>query len=93
MKKEIHKKDLLHLIRSVIHFCDENEAFTLKNMFEGIKIEDIQKNEELKEKIKIIITFVYYYCRNELGCFLKREPMDINDVQMWIAELNSSCHK
>lgn len=88
-----NKKDLMHLIRSVIHFCDENEAFRLKNMFEGIKVEDIQKNDELKEKLKVIITFVYYYCRNELGCFLKREPMDINDVQMWISDLNSSCHK
>jgi hypothetical protein len=88
-----NKKDLLHLIRSVIHFCDDNEGFTLKNMFEGIKIEDIQKNDELKEKLKVIITFIYYYCREELGCFHKRDPMNINDVQTWISELNSSGHK
>lgn len=84
-----NKDELFHLIRSIIDFNDVNQNFELTNPFEDKSIQDIHGNEKLKEKLKVIISFIYFYCRNELGCFRKRDMMSTSDLQTWIANLTS----
>lgn len=84
-----NKDDIIHLVRSLVHYSDTNENFTLTNDFEGITLNDIKTNDTLRTKMKTIVTFVYYYCRNELGIFRERPPMSINDLQSWLSEESS----
>ena len=84
-----NKQDILHLIRSVIEYADKNEQFQLKNHFEGINVEDIKQSDTLREKMKDIISFIYFYCRNELGFFQERPQIPISDLQSWLSNLNS----
>jgi len=84
-----NKADIMHLIRSVILYNDTNENFTLKNHFEGIDIKTIQSDDKLREKMKNIVSFIYYYCRDEIGVFKQREPISISDLQSWLSEDNS----
>lgn len=86
---ETNKDDIFHLIRSVIAYSDTNENFSLKNEFEDITVEQIKNSDELREKMKSIISFIYYYCRNELGFFQHRPPISISDLQSWLSTLNS----
>ena len=85
-----NKKDIVHLIRSIVAYADNNEQFHLKNEFENITVEDIQTNDDLRSKMKIIISFIYFYCREEMGMFPQRAPMPVDDLQSWIVELNDS---
>ena len=86
---EGNKDDIFHLIRSVIAYSDKNENFDLKNDFENITVEQIQNSDELREKMKTVISFIYYYCRGELGFFQERPPISISDLQLWLSALNS----
>jgi hypothetical protein len=84
-----NKEDIFHLIRSVITYSDNNENFQLANEFEHVSIDDIQNNDELRKKMKSIISFIYFYCRGELGFFKQRSPIPISDLQSWLSNLNS----
>jgi len=84
-----NKEAILHLIRSIIFYNDTNENFSLKNYFENVSTADIQNNDALREKLKIVVSFIYYYCRNELGFFKQRDPLSISDLQLWLSEANS----
>lgn len=84
-----NKEDIFHLIRSVIAYSDTNENFQLTNEFEHVSIDDIQNNDELRKKMKSIISFIYFYCRGELGFFKQRSPIPISDLQSWLSNLNS----
>ncbi len=86
---ESNKDDIFHLIRSVISYSDKNENFSLKNEFENITVDQIQNSDELREKLKSIISFIYYYCRGELGFFQERPPISISDLQLWLSNPNS----
>jgi hypothetical protein len=88
-ESEGNKDDIFHLIRSVIAYSDKNENFDLKNDFENITVEQIQNSDELREKMKTVISFIYYYCRGELGFFQERPPISISDLQSWLSALNS----
>lgn len=85
-----NKKNIFHLIRSIVAYADKNEQFRLKNEFENITVDDIQTNDDLRTKMKTIISFIYFYCREEMGMFPQRPPMTIDDLQSWIADLNES---
>mgnify|MGYP001361539768 CR=1 FL=1 len=85
-QKNDNKEDILHLIRSIIFYNDTNENFSLKNYFENVSVGDIKNNDTLREKLKIVVSFIYYYCRNELGFFKHRDPMSISDLQLWLSE-------
>lgn len=84
-----NKDDLFHLIRSVISYADKNENFKLTDDFENLSIEDIKQNDILREKLKMIISFIYFYCRNELGFFQERPEIPISDLQSWLSGLNA----
>jgi len=62
------KKETMLLIRSIIKYADKNNNYSIKDPFEGLKkIQDIKKNKELLQHLKVISGFVYHYCRSELG--------------------------
>lgn len=82
-----NKEELMHLIRSVIHYSDSNEAFHLKNEFENISVSSMKDTQ--CTKMKTIISFIYHYCRNELGIYRERPPMSITDLQSWLVEDSS----
>jgi len=61
------KKEIVQLIRSMIKLTDDS-SFILKDPFEGIQsIEELKSKEELIEKFKTIISFIYHYARAELN--------------------------
>jgi len=82
-----NKDELMHLIRSVIYYSDSNEAFDLKNEFENITVKNMKDIQ--RTKMKNIISFIYHYCRDELGIYRERPPMSITDLQSWLAEDSS----
>ena len=84
-----NKEQLFHLIRSIIDFNDTNQNFELTNPFEDKTIEQVHGDERLKEKLKIVISFIYFYCRDEVGCFRRRDMMPSSELQTWIANLQS----
>jgi len=84
-----NKDGIMHLIRSVIAYSDKNENFTLFNEFENVTMEEIQNSDELRQKMKTIISFIYYYCRGELGFFQERPKIPISDLQSWFANTSS----
>jgi len=88
-QKHSNKDDIIHLIRSVILYADKNENFGLKNEFENLSVEDIQSSDTFREKMKTIISFIYFYCRGELGFFQERPTLPISDLQSWLSNLNS----
>ena len=84
-----NKEEILHLIRSVINYSDKNVNFQLNNEFENVTVNAIQNNDELRKKMKSIVSFIYFYCRGELGFFKERAPIPISDLQLWLSNLNS----
>lgn len=83
------KQSVLLLIRSLIDFADTNSDFNLVDPFRNIQNEDQMKNEECVEKIKLITSFVYHFCRSELGCGSSGR-MPISSLQSWTECLNST---
>lgn len=82
------KQSVLILIRSLIDFADNNSDFNLVDPFQNIQNEDQMKNEESIEKIKLITSFVYHFCRSELGCG-SNGRMPISSLQSWTECLNN----
>jgi len=69
------KKEIVHLIRSVIALTDSS-SFILSDPFESVEnIDDLIKKDGLSEKFKVIISFIFHYCRQELGLHVNSEPM------------------
>lgn len=82
------KKEIMMLIRNIIEFTDRNDSFLLKDPFEHIRnIEDIKNNEQLMCKLKTVISFIYHFCRAELGCFTRQDIKASRILQSWIGEL------
>ena len=84
------KKDILLLIRSIIKFSDQNENYVLKDPFADItEIEEIFKNKEYLTTMKIIINFIYNYCRSELGIVNDKHVHSELKATEWILKLSS----
>jgi hypothetical protein len=61
------KKEIVQLIRSIITVTD-NSAFTLQDPFEDVQsIQELKTKEQLQEKFKTIVSFLYHYARAELN--------------------------
>lgn len=85
------KQEIMMLIRNVIEFTDNNDSFILKDPFELIgSIEEIKSNEQLMCKLKTVISFIYHFCRAELGCFTRQDTKTSRILQSWIGELNET---
>ena len=84
------KKDIMLLIRSVIHFAYDTNSFEVKDPFSDISsIEDIRGDESKLRKLKNIIGFIFYYCRSELGVHDK-VALTTNVLEEWIGDLNNT---
>lgn len=83
------KKEILHLIRYLVHVTDETD-FKLLDPFDNIEsVNDLKNDKETITKLKTILGFVYYYCRSELGLsFINKEYP--KNVKEFVASLNSS---
>ena len=83
------KKRMIQLIRSIIHLTDSS-SFVLKDPFDRVnKIEEIQGNDELLEKLKLITSFIFHYCRVELGIHTLSEDV-LKTAEVFVANLNVS---
>jgi hypothetical protein len=61
------KRELLFLIRSIIYYGDKNEHFNLPDPFADVDL--TFSSEKGLSDLKTIISFIYHYCRAEMGCF------------------------
>ncbi len=87
-KKEIFKRQVVLMIRSIISLVDASN-FVLEDPFHRVKeMEDIHKKEEYMEKMKIIISFIFHYCRAELGIHINNTDM-IKTAEEFCASLNA----
>lgn len=84
---DMRKKQIIQLIRSIIHLSD-NSNFQLKDPFDRVnEINDINDKEDLTEKLKIIVAFIFHYCRQELG--IHTNPADmLKTAEAFVANLN-----
>lgn len=84
------KKELMLLIRSVLDHSCNNDSFDLKDPFGDISsVGDIQSNENRMKRLKLIVSFLYHYCRSELGCN-STSTMRASSLQSWLSDLNNT---
>lgn len=82
------KKQIMLLVRSLVKHADMNVNYTLKDPFDSIQdIDDIKKNKEFLSTLKIIVSFVFNYCRSELG--IVNDSKFINTVSEWTLKMSS----
>lgn len=84
------KKEILVLIRSMMNYAIQNTSFNLKDPFLDIyNLDDIKGDENRMKTLKIIVSFIFHYCRSEFGC----SDVNLSDtisLQSWIAMLNNT---
>ena len=87
-KDDSLKKQIMLLIRSLVKHADTNINYTLKDPFESIQnINDIKNNKEFLTTLKIIVSFIFNYCRSELG--IVNEKILYTTMSEWILKMNS----
>lgn len=88
-RNSLIKREILHLIRYLIHYTDESD-FKLLDPFENLKsIDDLRNDKQSITKLKIVLGFIYHYCRGELGLsFINKEYP--KNVKEFLANLSSS---
>lgn len=88
IKNQSIKKQIMLLIRSLIKYADTNMNYTLKDPFESIQnIQDIKNNKEFLTTLKIIVSFIFNYCRSELGII--NDKILYTTMSEWILKMNS----
>lgn len=86
-KVESVKKEIVQLIRSIINLTD-NSSFVLNDPFEDIQsINELKNKEELHQKLKIIVAFIYHYARAELN-IPPNAPNILKNAEEFVANLN-----
>ena len=81
-KKEdkLLKKQIVETIRSIILKTDET-AITLRDPFESlVNINELQTSAENVQTLKTIVSFIFHYCRAELGLNFSQEPITISEA-------------
>lgn len=74
------KKQIVETIRSIILKTDET-TITLRDPFESLQnITELQTSAENVQLLKIIVSFIYHYCRAELGLNFSQEPIKISEA-------------
>ena len=87
-KESDMKKKVLLLVRSLVKYADNNVNYVVKDPFEAIQeIEDIKNNKNILKTLKIIIGFVFHYCRSELG--IVNDKILYTTLQEWILKIHS----
>lgn len=82
------KKQIMLLIRSLVKYADANVNYNMKDPFESISnINEIKNNKEFLNTLKIIVSFVFNYCRSELG--IVNDKVFYTTMSEWILKMNS----
>ena len=85
-----YKRDILTLIRSLIEFTDANDLHHFADPFEGCTtVADLELDETKVKSLKLITSFLYHYCRSEIGCPVQF-AMDRGALQSWTARLHAT---
>lgn len=85
-----YKQHILTLIRSLIEFSDANDHHLFTDPFEGCgTAADLQFDETKVKALKLITSFLYHYCRSEIGCPVQF-AMDRGTLQSWTARLHAT---
>lgn len=86
------KKELLVLIRSMMNYAIQAPSFRLKDPFLDIfSLEDLKNDENRMKTLKLIVSFIFHYCRSEFGC--SEIPVQTGSsisLQSWISDLNNT---
>ena len=83
------KKEVMLLIRSMMNYAINTQSFQLKDPFADVfNIEDIKGDENRMKTLKTIISFIFHYCRSELGCH--ESHIESISLQSWIASLHNT---
>ncbi len=92
IKDDTLKTDVMLLLREIIKYVDSNKHHALADPFESVEsVEDLKSNPVELAKLKTIVSFVYHYCRAELGCFNDQyAKFDRTSVGEWIEDLRNS---
>ncbi len=91
VSKSSTKRELMLLIRSIIAHSCNNASFELADPFDDISsVDEVHGDENKMKRLKLIISFLYHYCRSEIGC--SSTPNDVHPtlVQTWISELSNT---
>lgn len=85
-----HKREILTLIRSLIEFSDANDFHYFVDPFEGCDtVAALQMDETKIKALKTVTSFLYHYCRSEIGCPVKLS-LDHGVLQSWTERLNAT---
>jgi hypothetical protein len=66
-RDNVNKQSLLYIVRSLIYYCDSHDEFHVTDPFEALNLQALTDADV--RNIKIVLSFIYHYCRAELGCF------------------------
>jgi len=84
------KKEILILIRNLLLYTDNNNLFEFEDPFKDVShIDDIKKDPKKMKKLKLITSFIYHFCRSELGCSTIANIAS-SDLNTWIGCLNNT---
>ena len=84
------KRELMGLIRTLIDVADSNSMYPLRDPFADCEtLADLQSDESRVCALKTVISFLYHYCRSEIGCHAKFE-FDPRTVQVWTERLQEA---
>lgn len=86
IKHDTMKKSVMILIRSIIKEADRGSEYFLPTPFDATSLNELQSNPTEVAKLKLIVCFIYHYCRAELGCFVDEE---FSSVREWIESMKT----
>ena len=74
------KKQIVETIRSIILKTDET-AISLRDPFESLaNISELQTSAENVQTLKTIVSFIFHYCRAELGLNFSQKPIKVSEA-------------
>jgi len=86
-RDNVNKQSLLYLVRSLLYYCDSRDEFHVTDPFATLNLQTLTDVDV--RNIKIVLSFVYHYCRAELGCF-HDYTLPIHDLTSLIEALCST---
>ena len=91
LKDNAIKREIMMLVKNVMDYSCNNTSFELSDPFSDISsIEEIKNDENKMQSLKIIISFLYHFCRSELGCNTIPQNIQPTSLQKWISDLNNT---
>jgi hypothetical protein len=87
-ENQLLKKQVVLFIRSIIGMVDSS-SFVLEDPFDRVSnVKELHEKEEYIEKMKIITSFIFHYCREELGIHRTNDNM-LKNAEAFVANLSA----